>query len=396
MISTSRRKLRTIQLKTETDRDCTRGRVSGPCRRYFGGTDRCGCLPVQSSCIMDMKKKKGKGTGLLKGMAIICVVLAFILAVLLIVGRSGRTGRKAASASISSASVSSAAAMTSAGREAAASDNQESGQIEGEDDATPADSAAVRLTDADIHKGDLILVNPWNAYDFDANADSVDLVNILDNQSVTYPCDKSDFEIARHVLPHLDEMIAACNAAVGTNETSISSAYRSMDYQQNVWNETVANYGEAYARNYVAVPGYSEHHTGLAVDLGRTASDGTAESFTGSANADWINTNSWRYGFIRRYAEDKASITGCSNESWHYRYVGVPHAYFMYANNLCLEEYIEWLRENTSESAPYTITCDLGTWEVYFTQSRNPACPDEEYNVSGNNVDGYVITVKKN
>lgn len=342
---------------------------------------------------MDMKKKRRKGNGLLKGMVIICVVLALILAVLLLVGRSGRAGGQTASSS--GADLSSEAAAPAEASEAADSENPESGRAEEEATASTG-STALSLTDEDIHKGDLILVNPWNAYDFDANLDTIDLVNIKDNQSVSYPCDKSDFELAKHVLPHLDEMIAACNAAVGTNETSISSAYRSMDYQQNVWNEAVANYGEAYAESYVAVPGYSEHHTGLAVDLGRTASDGTAESFTGSANADWINANSWRYGFIRRYAEDKASITGTSNESWHYRYVGVPHAYFMYANNLCLEEYIEWLRENTSESAPYTITCDLGTWDVYFTQSHNPARPDGEYDVSGNNVDGYVITVKKN
>ncbi len=342
----------------------------------------------------DMKKKREKR--ILKALMIVCVILAFILAVLLIVGRAGKQdGNSALSGAVTSSGAVAAASSTDQGT--ASSVNQtESGQTNDAAASSSDSSSVLNLTDADIHTGDLILVNPWNAYDFDANADSIDLVNILENQTVSYSCDKSDFEIAKHVLPHLDEMIAACNAAVGTNETSISSAYRSLDYQQNIWNEAVANYGEAYAQSYVATPGYSEHHTGLAVDLGRTASDGTAESFTGSANADWINANSWRYGFVRRYAEDKASITGTSNESWHYRYVGVPHAYFMYTNNLCLEEYIEWLRENTSETEPYTISCDLGTWDVYFTQSRNPARPDGEYDVSGNNVDGYVITVKKN
>lgn len=254
----------------------------------------------------------------------------------------------------------------------------------------------INLTQAMLHSGDLIVVSSSHAYDFDANADSVDLVNIKANQIYPYPVDKEEFELARRALEPLDQMIRACDEALGTQVTAVSSAYRSEEYQQNVWDETVETNGEDYAKQYVAVPGYSEHHTGLAVDLGIIHSDGSYGSFSGSDNAAWIKENCARYGYVRRYAEDKVSITGISNEEWHFRYVGLPHARYMVDHNLCLEEYISYLRDNTSADAPLTITADDGRiYTVYFTNESEIEEPAGDYDISGNNIDGWIITQKQ-
>ncbi len=248
------------------------------------------------------------------------------------------------------------------------------------------------LSELQMHSGDLILVNPTYSYDFNANAETVNLVNILERQTVSYAVDKEEFQLSAHVIPHLDAMIQACTEAIGYGDTSISSAYRSLEYQQNVWNETEANYGTDYANQYVSAPGYSEHHTGLAVDLGITNSDGLAGSFSESNNAVWMDQHSWEYGFVRRFREDKVEVTGISNESWHFRYVGYPHAKYMYEQNLALEEYIDYLRNETSQENPLVITGNEQTWSIFFTTASEIQVPEGEYEVSGNNVDGFIIT----
>ena len=245
-----------------------------------------------------------------------------------------------------------------------------------------------------MHSGDLVLVNGSYAYDFDANAPTVSLVNIHDTQSFNYPVGKEDFEVAGRIMPFLDQLVDACDSAVGSKMTGVASAYRSMEYQQSVWDEMAELYGEEYARSYVAIPGYSEHHTGLSVDMSIFYEDGSEGTFSESENAVWMNENSYHYGFIRRYAEDKVEVTGISNEAWHFRYVGIPHATYMATQNLCLEEYIDYLRANARADNPLSITCDSGTYEVFFTTETTIEEPEGEYTVSGNNVDGYIITVK--
>ena len=258
----------------------------------------------------------------------------------------------------------------------------------------PSEPEMLHLTADQIRKGDLILVNGTYPYDFEVNSDVV-LANIRAEQSFYYQVDNTDFQVAAPILPHLDKMIAACDAAMGTSETGITSAYRSFEYQQNVWNTMAEQYGESYAESYVADPGYSEHHTGYAVDVGIFYSDGSQGSFSESKNAVWMNDHSSEFGFIRRYAEDKVKITGISNEAWHFRYVGLPHAAYMKKKNLCLEEYLDLLRKKTKQDKPLTISTDEGTYEVWYTTETEIPVPEGEYTVSGDNMNGYIITVRK-
>ena len=183
------------------------------------------------------------------------------------------------------------------------------------------------------------------------------------------------------------------NTQIQMEQDRLSVRQSKLEYQQNVWDETAMNYGEDYAAQYVAVPGYSEHHTGKACDIGIFYADGSQGSFSESRNAIWMRENCGRFGFIRRYAEDKTEITGISNEAWHFRYVGFPHASYMVENNLCLEEYLEYLRNNTSEASPLVIKGNTGSFKVYYTTERTIVKPSGSYTVSGDNMGGFIITV---
>ncbi|MEE3420591.1 MAG: M15 family metallopeptidase [Lachnospiraceae bacterium] len=336
---------------------------------------------------------------------LVVLVIVLIAAIAFVFQRSfptisPKSGESAVVSAASPTETGSLADSVDVGRAEAESENADATEADSDSGTLISEISApekktIELTSQMLHSGDLIVVSATHAYDFDANADSVNLVNIKDNQSYAYPVDKDELELARRALTPLDQMIKACDEALGTSVTAVSSAYRSEQYQQNVWDEDVATYGEDHARAYVAAPGYSEHHTGLAVDLGIIHSDGSYGSFSGSDNAAWIKQNCYKYGYIRRYAEDKVSITGISNEEWHFRYVGLPHAKFMYEKNYCLEEYISYLRDNTSAESPLSITTDDGSnYSVYFTAESEIDEPEGDYDISGNNIDGWIITEK--
>ena len=129
-----------------------------------------------------------------------------------------------------------------------------------------------------------------------------------------------------------DEM-AADAAAQGLN-LYISSAFRSYEYQDGLYNRYVAQDGQELADTYSARPGHSEHQTGLAFDL-NTIDD----SFANTAEGQWVAEHAHEYGFIVRYPADKVAITGYQYEPWHIRYLG-DEAAAVYESGLCLEEYL--------------------------------------------------------
>lgn len=134
----------------------------------------------------------------------------------------------------------------------------------------------------------------------------------------------------------------------------ISSAYRSPERQQVLFEQEIQNYSKtglnyvdalAKAESSVARAGYSEHNTGLAIDL-----NGVLENFGGTPASDWLQEHSADYGFVLRYPADKQSITKIKYEPWHYRYVGVESAKEMNRLGMCLEEYVDYLKQNQNKS----------------------------------------------
>jgi len=112
------------------------------------------------------------------------------------------------------------------------------------------------------------------------------------------------------------------------------SAYRTESYQRNLFNSYVRRYGYAYAENYSAHPGYSEHQTGFAVDI-----NSLYTSFENSKEYQWLKNHAHEYGFIERYQKGKEFITGYAYEPWHYRYVGEEAARIIRESNMTYEEY---------------------------------------------------------
>ncbi len=117
------------------------------------------------------------------------------------------------------------------------------------------------------------------------------------------------------------------------------SNYRSYKLQNSLYNRYVSNNGKASADRYSARPGFSEHQTGLATDLGGGVYD--MLDFAYYPGYKWVVQNAHKYGFIQRYQKGKEFLTGFQYESWHFRYVGVEAATIMYEHNWTLDEYVE-------------------------------------------------------
>lgn len=122
-------------------------------------------------------------------------------------------------------------------------------------------------------------------------------------------------------------------------ELSACSAYRSYSYQKNLFENGVENYGQEYADAYWTRPGFSEHQTGLSVDIRLDGDTSDLDAPRYSDNYPWLLKHMHEYGFIVRYPDDKEEYTLISPESWHLRYVGEELATYLYENNLCLDEY---------------------------------------------------------
>ena len=117
----------------------------------------------------------------------------------------------------------------------------------------------------------------------------------------------------------------------------VTSSYRDYEYQENIYNRYVKSDGKEAADTYSGRPGFSEHQTGLAVDLYNGKKLYT--EFENTKEFDWMQDNAYKYGFILRFPKDKDNITGYQYESWHYRYVGKEIAQYIHEHDITYEEY---------------------------------------------------------
>lgn len=175
----------------------------------------------------------------------------------------------------------------------------------------------------------LILVNKEHCI---PNDYTVELVELSNGQCVD-----------RRIYPALQEMFDTAREQ-GVYPV-VASGYRTAEKQQSLMDEKIAAYmAEGYTKQeaeekaeiWVAAVGTSEHQLGIGIDIN---ADGVHS--TGSQVYEWLAENSYQFGFIKRYPEDKTEITGIRNEPWHYRYVGKKAAVEMYRSGECLEEYLD-------------------------------------------------------
>lgn len=159
---------------------------------------------------------------------------------------------------------------------------------------------------------------------------------VIPNIPIAPECD--DSKMRKDASKALEEM-----AAVAEKEDYhlvLNSAYRSYDQQVAVYNEFEKKYGGAYAAEYVAAPGASEHQTGLGVDLtSQSVLDGERLVFGDTAEYKWVLKNAYKYGFVVRFTTETADITGIAHEPWHLRYVGKEVAKEIFDKGWTFEEY---------------------------------------------------------
>lgn len=160
-----------------------------------------------------------------------------------------------------------------------------------------------------------------------------------------------DIKVASTLVPYLVALTKA--AAEDGVDLMLSSAYRSAGEQKDVYDSYLRQYGQSYVNSYVALPGTSEHQTGLAVDLA-TASNECKRSANNCsldyASIVWLSQNAEKFGFIQRYPTGKQSITGISSEAWHYRFVGIQLARVLSDNNMTLDEFVQQVAPGYSKN----------------------------------------------
>ena len=235
--------------------------------------------------------------------------------------------------------------------------------------------------------GDLVLVNLENEYKFPDAAQNT-LVRIYDHRAKTesgrfcYNLVEQQYKLKLQTsaIDPLNAMMLKSYEVTG-DIIKITDAYRTREAQQ----------GKDTA------PGYSDHHTGYCFSIRYDNGDHLESDH-------WIYLNAHKYGFVVRYPEEKEDITGVSGYTYCLRYVGVAHATYIYQNNLCLEEYLDLLKNSYSSAANrLTISAADGfEYDVYYVKASDAEVTtidvptsNFDYTVSGDNRGGFIVTVKK-
>lgn len=251
------------------------------------------------------------------------------------------------------------------------------------------------VSGSELLKGSLVLANSNHTYTMPTE---VNLVNIAsyrnehNTSDVQFPYSVADihkFHLASDAIESAHAMLMQLLAETGSDFIKISSAC-SLQSEESL----------------------SDVNTGYTMVL--TVADKVSPYLTDESNAvlaDWLNNNAHRFGFVVRYPSDKSGITGVEDYTHAFRYVGLAHAQYMKDNNLCLEEYIEYLKKETSYKDMLTVkAADGASYAVYYTSASDDSAeikvpiqtpnPDGStsypYTISGTNEGGVIVTVKLN
>ena len=188
--------------------------------------------------------------------------------------------------------------------------------------------------ETNINDGFLIIVNKF--YHLDKSYERTDLQNI--NLAYAYANNSAAEIVIEKFKQMRDDIEEEMNVHLMVN-----SSYRSYEDQEEIYNE-FKKVSLKYADSYAARPGYSEHQTGLAIDI-TSLEHPTANEFKESEEYKWLKENCHKYGFVLRYPEGKEHITGYNTESWHFRYVGEEAATQIYKENITFDEYYAYYIE---------------------------------------------------
>lgn len=244
--------------------------------------------------------------------------------------------------------------------------------------------------DKALGKGSLILVNEKNPFKLDEPENLDGVYGYLFDKEKNQICLASSTNVQgdKQLLSSFNAMMTEFNADRDIDNVVISSIYSGNSDNEKDNSDS------------------PEHLTGYAIDLNiYNVDNGSYPVFKADGEYKWISENCWKFGFVQRFTADKTSITGVKEKTNHYRYVGQLNAEIMTKNNLCLEEYTEYLKKYSFKK-PLEFQSENGAeYMLYYVpagKDKNVKLPiplnedgtEYKYGYSGNNVDGYVVWVK--
>ena len=283
--------------------------------------------------------------------------------------------------------------------------NPDNGTVE-ETNSLPLNSKYIHAKIADTHSGELVLVNKDHPFIFDNITEIVKKqsnISIYSAKSQSYFVKDINVSLDKTAIEAFNRMMDDYYAQNGNKKNVIvTQGLRTYEEQQAMLELKISQFG---ANQTIAqTPGNSEHHTGLAFDIS-TYVGGVMGTFTGDGEYKWVHDNAHKYGFVLRYPQGKEDITGISYESWHFRYVGIPHAQYMYQNGITLEEYISVLSNCKFDESELSITDETtgNIYSVYAVPVLNDgaqvpvptSASEKEYTLSGSNCGHIIVTVKE-
>lgn len=247
------------------------------------------------------------------------------------------------------------------------------------------------ITANQLLKGSLLLVNGEHDYSIPSDVTLVNIYEYRNSHSEGIPYSIGDIynlKLEASAMENAHNMLVSLTSETNNDNIYISSSYGKNDTSKDI-------------------------HTGLTMVLS-VAGAVVADPFEDENYAvlkDWLIENAHKYGFVVRYPADKADITGEADYKYAFRYVGLPHAKYMYDNNLCLEEYIAYLKGNTSDEQMLSVTAtDNISYGIYYVpcsdDSNEIKVPETvpnpdgstkySYTISGTNEGGVIVTVTLN
>jgi D-alanyl-D-alanine dipeptidase/carboxypeptidase len=247
----------------------------------------------------------------------------------------------------------------------------------------------ITLSNDMINTGDLILVNQENPY-----VEDLQKINLVPVPAIKYDI-SLEYSPASVYISIMDKLSA-------WNSITAISGWRSKEEQKQIYKDSIMENGADFTTKYVANPGHSEHQTGLAIDvaLNQVEIDYIAPDFPYIGICNSFRDIARCYGFIERYPKGKEEITGIAHEPWHFRYVGPVHSAIMEEMGDTLEEYHLRLKQFSYNREHFTYNFAGKPVEIFYLKAKEGDTKftiesDTRYMVSGNNIDGFIITIWK-
>jgi D-alanyl-D-alanine carboxypeptidase len=199
---------------------------------------------------------------------------------------------------------------------------------------------------------------------------------------------------------------------------AMGNSYKMSTFEINLYEEAIEPFNNMmddfyaqYGINYVTIvggytdessddsDGTSDSCSGYGLDF-KVVTDSQILDFDGTGDYSWIESNCYKYGYVLRYPESAVESTGVEYIPSHFRYVGIPHSNIMQDKNLCLEDYVEFLKGYNFYDEHLYVTLGNIEYEIYYVPAEGdvtqvPVPKDRYYSISGNNIDGFIVTSLK-